>query len=670
MLTMATAFAATCCLVAAPAPALAADSQLSAVWANEGGDKVWREELRASSGQKVQNSVWDGNRIHIAGARNEVLSFVVLLESTAGAKGVSATFTDLAGPGGTHIGTSTKASGEQLWRYVDRNIEGFYLRYLKITGINRSNFGYESYYDERHIPARMRRPLTAPGSREATGDWHSRPMADKSVPDIAVPLELQASFDIPASTNQGLWFDVYVPASAPPGDYTGTVSIKEQGVETHQLPVTLHVYSFTLPNQPAAKTMVYTEMGDSLSRYAGTTYAGNSDSRTTRAAHILDNQFRLFKRHKISLVDKNCDTSDICPETQPAQHWRTKLDGSFYSRANGYDGPGVNTPDNIFAIGPYGSWRGAGVNSQASMQKYLGSWDSWFRGNAPGVERFLYLLDESSEYELMNKYLDWMKSPDGSDHHVIPAMITMPLPRALSKLPRTDIVASNYGVASTGTYADAYRQFVTGSGKKLWQYNGTRPASGSFLTEDDGVATRMMPWAAYKMGVDRWFYWESTYYNDYQANHGLHTDVFANAVTYGQDGNADARYGHVGYLRNNGDGVLVYPGSDARFPDHSYNVDGPFASVRLKNWRRGVQDIDYVVAAQKVNPDATRKLIQSLVPKVLWETGVQDESDPTYQYTDISWPTDPTTWESARSALAAIIEGAKVPTAPVVVSVE
>jgi len=34
-----------------------------------------------------------------------------------------------------------------------------------------------------------------------------------------------------------------------------------------------------------------------------------------------------------------------------------------------------------------------------------------------------------------------------------------------------------------------------------------------------------------------------------------------------------------------------------------------------------------------------------MIPKVLWEYGVENEDDPTYVYTDISWPTDPDAWE-------------------------
>src|SRR6185503_14173750 len=66
------------CTVGGPAGAVG----LSAVWANDGGDKVAQEELRAARGSpSVRNKVWNGERIRLFGARNEVLGFNVVLEA-------------------------------------------------------------------------------------------------------------------------------------------------------------------------------------------------------------------------------------------------------------------------------------------------------------------------------------------------------------------------------------------------------------------------------------------------------------------------------------------------------------------------------------------------------------------------------------------------------------
>src|SRR3954468_2142873 len=61
-------------------------SNISAVWANDGGDKVTQDELRATRGTenltgKVHNRSWDGRTIILYGAQNEVISFNLVLEA-------------------------------------------------------------------------------------------------------------------------------------------------------------------------------------------------------------------------------------------------------------------------------------------------------------------------------------------------------------------------------------------------------------------------------------------------------------------------------------------------------------------------------------------------------------------------------------------------------------
>jgi len=110
------------------------------------------------------------------------------------------------------------------------------------------------------------------------------------------------------------------------------------------------------------------------------------------------------------------------------------------------------------------------------------------------------------------------------------------------------------------------------------------------------------------------------------------------------------------YNYTNGDGVLFYPGTDLVFPQESYGVAGPIASLRLKHWRRGVQDTDYLTLAAGKDATATKAIVDRMIPKVLWEYGVNDPSDPTWVQTDISWSTNPLDWEQARKELADILE--------------
>ena len=175
------------------------------------------------------------------------------------------------------------------------------------------------------------------------------------------------------------------------------------------------------------------------------------------------------------------------------------------------------------------------------------------------------------------------------------------------------------------------------------------------------MALRELPWAQYKKGIDRWFFWEATYYNDFQNGQG-NTDVFTSARTFGTpDPSLLSSYGQSTHF-NNGDGLLFYPGTDLVFPSSSYGISGPIASLRLKHWRRGIQDVDYLALAGRINPTAVQNLVNQMVPKALWENQCPDTSDCSYFIGPVSWSENPDDWESARSQLASIIESANLAT--------
>ena len=295
----------------------AATRNIVAVWANDGGDKVTRDELRATANPgAVLNSVWDGTTISLFGAKNEVVAFNLILEApTTSATNVTLTLDALTGPGGAVIG-SAPASGDGVFNWVNRPIELFYVRYLEIKGLSTDLFFAGFNYDERHIPQRFRRPWTGPG--DGTGTWQDRPDHNKFYPEIAIPLELVPSFTIAAGQNQSIWVDIYLPKSTPHGLYRGTVTIRENGSPTHQIPVELMVRSFTLPDEPHAKTMLFMGYEDVNARYLGIEYPDGGSPQDKASRLIRDRHFQLAHRHRISLIDGNEHLPEV-PTVRVAQ---------------------------------------------------------------------------------------------------------------------------------------------------------------------------------------------------------------------------------------------------------------------------------------------------------------------------------------------------------------
>ena len=174
---------------------------------------------------------------------------------------------------------------------------------------------------------------------------------------------------------------------------------------------------------------------------------------------------------------------------------------------------------------------------------------------------------------------------------------------------------TNTAIGQTAVYNAAVSTILARPGAQINEYNPYRPYAGAFPIEDDGVALRELSWAEYKKGIHRTYYWESTYWNDYQVS-GQENNLFHSAKTYGLNGcGPDPVKGQLCWGDTNGEGVLFYPGTDVLFPADSYKVQGVFASLRLKHWRRGIQDVDYLTLAAAKNPPQSRPLSSKWCPK-------------------------------------------------------
>ncbi|MCC7440256.1 MAG: IPT/TIG domain-containing protein [Bdellovibrionales bacterium] len=639
--TLPSGFTYTC--VSAPTPGVQ-------VWANEGGEKITKDDARATCDPSgLVNSAWDGTKVKLFGAKNEVVNFQLLVEAAVNdVNNVTVDFDTLSGPGGSTIG-SVNATGNQVFDWTQRNIEMFYVKYLQIKGL--SVTGYHTD-DQRHVPQRFRTEYFGEGF--SNGTWEQRPDHDKFYPEIAVPLELENGFDVANGDSQAIWVDVYIPKTAAVGTYTGTIEISENGSLVKSVPVELKVRNITLPDAPTSKTMVYMGYGPMNARYMGDADPNDVGTNAAQVKTIRDRHFMMAHRHKISLVD---DNNGVTPWNQdaPRPEWQARLNGSLFSAANGYAGPGANTSNGIYAIGTYGTWSWRDTGDEATMHAKTDAWESWFQTNAPGVERLLFLGEGSGQEAQIETWAQWMASNPGVGQN-IKSFATIDLLQALAQTPSLDISATYFKLGDTATWQAAMDSVTASAQLQAYMLNAKRPAVGSFVTEDDGVSPRMIPWAQYKKKVDRWFYWESAYYSDFQSGRGAN-NLFNEALTLGLDSAFDPIRGRNGYRYSNGDGVLFYPGTDLVNSADSYGLAGPIASLRMKYWRRGIQDADYLALANAVNPTRTQQVLQARVPKALWDYGVTNPADPTYVRADISWSIKPDDWEAARKELADIIEG-------------
>jgi len=699
-------------------------SALTAVWANDGEDKVPSEDIRASQGQAVTNTVWNGSGVNIWGAQNEVVAFNLVLEAAAqAASGVSVSFGTLTGPNGFVI-SSPAHDYTQVFNWSNRDIELFYVRYLQIVGC-----GICGVPDQRQAPPKFQLPfapssitsIAGPGggfgnSWAVAGTWSQRPDHDKHYPEIAVPLELYPDgFQIAQGASQSVWADVYIPKTAPAGTYTGSVAISESGVTTHTVPVTLTVQNFALSDIPASKTMLNIGRASLMSRLTG--YSLGFEPYPA-AALIATNQayantWQLLHRHKISATGD--DSGYYGPEqaNAPSTIAQEALNGSLFTAANNYGGPGSGVGENLYGVSIWslpGSW----LNGDASLNTAVAytstnGWEQWFETNAPNAERFVYLCDEcnfNAPYaptQVNGRALALASNPGAGKN--IKSLVTIDPQTSLSCEPNVAISVSipmfnpqptpenasgcSSALNESAPVSDSTIQGLRAQGKEVWYYNPQRPFVGGFATEEDGVGLREVPWAQWYKNLTtgngnagRMYYWQSMNWQ-WEGSHfyqpaGLdpNIDLFNSAQTWGSAATtADASVGQTSQGFQNGMGVLLYPsydyhyaGDSAKAPYNGFNLYGTFASLRLKHWRRGIQDVDYLALANAVNPTATQNLVTCMLsrngysaPTVFWDIealgfAINPGWDGTY-FGPTAWSASPDDWENARLHLANIIEG-------------
>jgi len=597
----------------APAAAAAqpqAPKGLAAVWAVDDGEKIRREDLNHPLKQSPNNPVWDGTRIQLFGARNEIIAFQLILEADShGAQDVDVRLPALVN-GAYRIANSGPWLADP-YDYRGKRIAFFTQHYLPIEEASRGGTAWDS---------------AAAPEGTYTG-W---------APDALIPFEAAqgmggAPFSIPAENNQGVWVDIYIPRDAPAGKFEGQVEVLLAGVQAAVIPVELEVYDFSLPDESHFNNMFAIEPGDIARRHGA-----KADSEAF--LDILKRYYQMAHRHRFDLVQPVFSLSNL-----ENFHQQT-LTGSLYTRMNGYEGPGEAVGNQVFSIGLYGrvpqEYGGSRENwSRESWWEGSDAWAAWFVEHAPGVaiHKFLYPDEPTGESakRAIGAQAAWSHSNPGPGGG-IPTFVTHVVDPELIGLVDVWSISANETLPSqAGGLDPALLQAELDAGRTLGVYNGYRPATGSTLIDTDATDFRVLPWIGWKYALDHYFFWMTTYWTDW-SNDGRRYNIFKNPLTTEH--------------QRNGAGTFFYPGQDRVYTENDRGLPGPMASIRMKNWRRGMQDLEYLhLATQAGLTGEVSDIVDRAVPSALWEAQAG---------TQASWSSHGYDFEAFRRELADLIVGA------------
>ena len=423
-------------------------------------------------------------------------------------------------------------------------------------------------------------------------------------PDVLIPVvdhyrgQTTNAFPVTIAANQtqSVWFDIFVPPTAPSGYYKGTVTITNNGSTYTILPVVLAVWNFTLPSTSTLTSHYGTEsacMGYYGSYSGCVNYPGARGSGDAGVALSDIDVAVMMLDHRVTAGQV------VYPApSSPPNNWTT-FDSRYGPLLNGKP---ANTSTILSGAAMteiiYMSGTNIAVN-HANLQ----DWMSHFISNGWQSKLLAWAVDEPSTCS------GWTTiNTDGSVYHgTTPPYIVMTTSdiadattcSGLSNIdiliPTVEDMDPKFGSLVGQNQRSTYNSWLAGKpSRQLWMYEACQSHGGcsngivgdatmtwpSVMVDSTPVRNRIMQWIEYL--------------NDVSGD--LYYDVNYCWVRTCGDGNGNAGsdpWKYIYYSGGNGDGTLIYPGTSAKI---GVTVPIPLPSIRLKNIRDGMEDYEYLHA--------------------------------------------------------------------------
>ncbi|MFK8020610.1 MAG: glycoside hydrolase domain-containing protein [Pseudomonadales bacterium] len=432
--------------------------------------------------------------------------------------------------------------------------------------------------------------------------------------------------------NSTIWADVYIPTNQSPGSYSGSVTVRSDTGSRVEIPLTLTVWNAKLPERPSIDAV------GELYRTYGLEGAGK-DRTTARWREMAHCYQQLAHQHRMIFIERFDDLDQINWSSYRA-YADPILDGSLFSPENGYSGTGLNVPVHLWRT----PWEQdfdivlkepVAEEALQDFERMARRWhkevlqQSWNQTDyfAYVFDEIVGRTDESAEDDQTKNYLlmarnavnDVQQALDKGTAGPMIDLIWTSHSNAVQwqghpELDLSEVVrfwAPNAGAASTEFLAEQKKK-----GHRTWFYHDGHPAIGAHSVNSSGIEMRTWGVVTARYGLDGNFMW---------------------ALNLGQD---DAPFRQPNYLLGDdryGNGVLVYPGN--QLPKIDYPASpGPLPSMRLKAWRRGLQDAELVFLAKENGHTAKADLLlKELIPSALADALEAGHKKAQWSFDEADW---------------------------------
>lgn len=433
--------------------------------------------------------------------------------------------------------------------------------------------------------------------------------------------------------NQAIWIDTYIPATTPFGQYQLPIAIALP-TQTITINVAMTVHKVTLPDRPSIDAI------GELYRTYNLENAGvdRSSIQWQKMSHCYQ---QLAHQHRMVFIERTPVLPDAAAWRDYIKTYTPALNGELFSAKYGYQGTGVNTAVTVWRT-PWPQEFNITLEApltQNDFDRYTdltAEWDTLVSNEGWNQTRFFaYVFDE----------VDGPNSiPDGANEHDYLAMVheqMLKLQQAIDKgsdNTRLDLLWTSH--ANPANWADNPRLDMSGktrlwspnasaadpaflqnrikAGDRVWFYHSGHPAVGIHSINASGIEMRTWGVIGARYGIQGQLMW---------------------AVNLGND---DRPFAEPSYKPDDdrfGNGVLVYPGFQLDKIGYPKSA-GPIPSMRLKAWRRGLQDAELYYLALAKHPSQAKQLIQEIMPEALADARGKP-----------SWDQSPKAWIDFRKAL-------------------
>ena len=396
------------------------------------------------------------------------------------------------------------------------------------------------------------------------------PAFSKDYPDALPPY--QGPFNLAASQTQPIWIEVTVPKNAAAGDYDGTVTITDASGAKTNVPYTLHVYNFTLPDTRKCETSFglwpqYIAKGHSVT-------AGS-----TQYKELHKKYYELMLQHGVSTF---------------------------------YDQPVYPYPDALFTD------EGASYITDPRVTAF---WVPYYANNPSLMKR---IMDRMRQLGVIDKHYFYYHDEPGTQTQFTQLQQMCSSVKAVDPAARIVIPYWNDPDFTTQTVYNLLTGYIniwcpitdfwdryptqtaalnsrSAAGDTVWSYVASGPSLpyANYHINYAMLETRIMTWQNYVYNATGLLFWCVNCWE-------FVTDPWTQPDTI--------KGGSAAY----GGGSMLYPGKKV-------GIDGPVTSLRMKALRDALEDYDYLwLLEQKVGRAAVLPYVQKLAKS--WTSYTKDQT--------------------------------------------